>query len=293
MILAVVIIAMTANSVRGQKVIVDQKKVDDLTAKIQECKVKIARNNNDLAKAYDYTSDINKLKSEIDTLNKKSFDTEYGKTLRDASVKGKVEELKTLQKKQNLYTNISWKKTENEALLVQIKKYESEKSRIFDSYVAETSVPKELSRRELKLRKRGLEIGEKDMLLTVETKRENRIENNQAKREDLGFQKMLNATVNADPVNGYEGFVWNLTNYTKVNFTIYSIDDYGKVSLVETVSFLTNPGERKIYNLIPGAYRCVVEYPNAKPKVWTFHVSPQKHYVLGEWTHWSVWKQDS
>ncbi len=291
MILAVVIIAMTASSTFAQKVLVDQNKVDDLTAKIQECKVKIARNNNDLAKAYDYSTDINKLKSEIDTLNKKSFDTEYGKTLRDASVKGKIEELKALQKKQNLYTSLSWKRTENEALLLQIKKYESEKSRIFDTYVAETSVPKELTRLEVKRRERGLKIGEKDMLLTVETKRENRIENNQAKREDLGFQKMLNGTVKADSILGYEGFVWNLTTYSRILFVIRSVDSHGKVSSVETVSFLTSPGQRVTYNLIPGEYHCDVFREGVKTGFWDFSVTPQKHNVLGEWVHWSVQRE--
>lgn len=264
----------------GQKVLVDQRKVDDLDSKIRECNVKIAQYTNDLLQVYDYSGDINRLKKTVDSLNKLTYDTQHGRELRDAKVKGVAEELKMLEKKQKAYVAQSWKISSKEALLTQVKKYEAQKEQLFQGYITDNSVPKELSRREVKLRKNGLSIRHDD-----------RIETNQARLEELGYTKMLNSSVNADSINGYEGYVINLSTRSKITFAIYSIDAYGKRSNVETVSFFTQPGEKKMYNLLPGKYYCLVSCQGSPIGNWTFDVTPQKHYVLGEWCHWSVQRE--
>jgi|GEM_PF-5408982 len=278
--LAVAVIMMAASSSFAQKVLVEQKKTNDLNSKIRECNVKIAQYTNDLDNAYDYSGDIKRSTKQIDSLNKLTYDTQHGRELRDAKVKGIAEELRLLEKKQKTYVRSSWKISAKDALIAQVKKYEAEKEQIFQAYVTDTKVPVELSKREVKLRKNGLEIRHDD-----------RVETNQARLEDLGYKKLANSSVIADSINGYEGIIANITRYDKIEFLIYSVDEAGNRISVEEVAFVTNPGDRLKYNLLPGTYCCEMIFKGKTLTKRIFHSSPQKHYVMGEWTHFGlVWE---
>lgn len=278
--LIILFLVVASSSALSQKNLADKSKVDDLTKKITECKMKISRLNMEMAKINDYSSEVKKIQAEIDSINKIQPLTNYGQTLKSQTLEQKNQELQKVYQKQSRFTSANWKRIEVDSLSARLKRYEREKNRIFETYIADKAIPEELSPREKNRRERGL---------IVETK--NRKEVNQARLEELGFKKMDNSSVKADSINGYEGFVWNLSTRSRITFKIYSVDDYGMVSNVETISFFTSPGERKTHHLLPGNYHCDVFREGYKIGVWDFKVTPQLHYALGEQTHWQVHRE--
>lgn len=280
-LLAVVVIVMTATSVFAQRIVVDKAKVNELTKKISECQSKIDKINIELLSLADYSADIKKSQLEIDSLNKADPQTSYGQNVKKQALNQKNEEMQNLLKKQVEFNSVSYKKVELDSLSSKIKRYENEKTRLFEGYIVDNSVPKELTPREKNRRERGLKI-----------RRADRIETNQARREELGFEKLAASPVKVDSITGgYEGFIWNLSTHSRVTFKVFSVDDYGKVSSVQKISLFTSPGERKTYYLLPGEYYCVVSIGGSKIGDWSFDVTPQLNYVLGEWTHWEVHRE--
>lgn len=234
--LALIILGIIASSAFGQKVLVDQKKVNDLTRKISECKIRLNRLNSELANLVDYSGEVKKINREIDSLNKVSPLTGHGQKLKDLALAQKTKELKQIYKKQSRFSSSSWKQVERDSLAARVKRYENQKNNIFESYITDNSVPKELTPREEDRRERGLNIRKQD-----------RIETNSAKREDLVFNKLKDNPVLGDKY-GFKGFVAN--DYaTPVVFKFTPLDGgESKSPLVAAHSLL----EEK---LIPGIYQ--------------------------------------
>ncbi|MDP3836644.1 MAG: hypothetical protein Q8Q67_00885 [bacterium] len=90
--------------------------------------------------------------------------------------------------------------------------------------------------------------------LTV-TEEKRRKRGNNIRREELGYKKLEATTVNADPVQGYLGLIWNQTRYTPALFVIK--DASGRD--VDKGTFFLQPGESVEAYLLPGQYIGVVK----------------------------------
>lgn len=285
-----VIFMMVATGINAQ-VYNEQNKKEEINSQIRERNVKIAQINHGLSKVDDYSMDIKKLQTDIDNLSKKKFNTEYAETEKNSEIAKKQAEVQVLREKQAPYINASRSLIDRDTLVAQIKRLENQRDNISASYVAYKGVPTELSPREKRRLDRGSEVGTTVRVEKNAAIHEERVENNEARRQEQGYEKMKNGIVNVDPIKGYEGFVQNLSHYSRINFIIYSVDAYDRVSAVETVSFFTSPGEKIKYNLIPGRYHCDVYLKGEKIGEWTSNVTPQQHYALGEWTHWEFHRE--
>ena len=231
-----IILGIIASSAFGQKVLVDQKRVNDLTEKITECKIKLNRLNTELANLIDYSGEIKKINKEIDSLNKVSPLTGYGQKLKDMALEQKTKELKLLFKKQSRFSSSSWKQVERDSLMARVKRYENQKNNIFESYITDNSVPKELTPREEDRRERGLNI-----------ERQTTKQNNIARRENLTFDKLDANPILGDKY-GFKGFISN--DYgTPVIFKFTPLDGGESVSPLVAAHSLV---EQK---LIPGLYQ--------------------------------------
>ncbi len=295
-----VIFLMAASSIFAQRIIADKAKVNDLTIKIKEHQMRIDRFNNDLQDVADYSAEVKKLQSEINAINQGVPQTMGEQRAKDRALKQRTDNLQQLFKKQSKFTSLSWKRVERDTLIARVKRYENEKNRIFETYVTDTKVPKELNPREKNRRERGLKV-------TADTRKEA----NQDTLEKMGIRKLNNSPVKADPINGYEGFVFNLSQDANIQFKIYSTDDNGQKSNVEELSFFTKPGDKVVHKLLPGYYCCVGSIEGKEIGRVNIHVTPQQNWVsakwtrmnrvthkmeevsVAEWTHWYVLREDN
>jgi len=114
------------------------------------------------------------------------------------------------------------------------------------------TVPKEISPREARRRYRSLGVREG----------ESSFEHRDAIR-DMSIQKLESASVEADPVQGYKGLLFNDTKYTKVTFVVKSPTD------IDEISQPLYAGEKREIFLLPGEYE-VYTYVDG------YHVSTKK-----------------
>jgi hypothetical protein len=236
-VLAVIILGMMATiNMFSQTVIADKGKVKDLTQKIRECEIQIERLNHDLSGVVDYSSEINGLKADINTISSAKSANQNEQRAKDSTLTVKRYELGQLQEKQKAFAPLEWKKVKRDALAVQLKKYTEEKNRLFDQYVANTNVPKELTPREERRRLRGLHIT-----------REDRVETNITRREELTFKKYESNPVIGDK-QGFMGIIAN-------DYSVPLIFKFEPLDGGESISPLVKARTMEEHKLIPGKYR--------------------------------------
>ncbi|MFA5131659.1 MAG: hypothetical protein WC467_04600 [Patescibacteria group bacterium] len=238
----IISMVMLGSAVFAQNTISDQKKIDDINAAIREKQATIARIDSRLVNLVDYSAGIKKATLEIDSIESEKPETETGRKLQKIEVKQKMTALNVLLKKQKTFSKYSGKKVERDALAAQIIKLEAEKNAIFQAYITDTKVPTELSPKELRMRDRGFDARHQDL----NANREERIEYNSAKREDLTFRKLENNPVYGDS-SGFMGIISN-QYFVPVIFRFKSLDGG------ENKELLIGPGKIIEEKLIPGTY---------------------------------------
>ncbi len=238
----IVSVVMLGSAVFAQNTIVDNKKIDDINQTIREKQATIARIDSRLINLVDYSAAIKAVTFELDSLLVNKPETEMGRKLQKVEVSQKTKALNLLLKKQKTFSKYSVQKVDRDALTLQIAQLEAQKNAIFQAYVVDTKVPKELSPKELRRRDRGFDARHQDLTAN----REERIETNSAKREDLTFRKLENNPVYGDS-SGFMGIISN-QYFAPVIFRFRSLDGG------ENKDLLLGPGKVVEEKLIPGTY---------------------------------------
>ncbi len=145
------------------------------------------------------------------------------------------------QKKANKF-NLQELNAKREKVLARIAELEADKRVITDCQIGEATnqiVPRELKTTEASRRHRANKL---------------RTEEIQFEKQKLGLAKLYSTPVDADPIKGYKGLIWNQTRHTKAYF--YIRDASGRN--VDGASVFLQPGEKKEVYLLPGQYLGVV-----------------------------------
>jgi hypothetical protein len=164
---------------------------------------------------------------------------QYGpQELERKALEGRIDGLRRclVARQRSLATNY----VDGEDVQKDLERLQEQKRVLEEDFIAqaiEQSVPKEIAPREARRRHRSL--GVRDGESSFEHK---------DKLRDLSIQKLENASVEADPVLGYKGILFNDTRYTKVTFAIKSEE-----GLDEVYQPLYAKESREIY-LLPGKY---------------------------------------
>lgn len=259
---------------------VDKKKISDLNSKITECQVKIDAYDLEFLSLVDYSTEIQKLESEADSLNASFPKTEYAKNIKKNALR-ENETLKTkLLKRQAKYDLAKSKRTDRDQLVLDVRIYETQKKQLFANYISDKTIPTELSR-----------YKENRLLRDIEVIKANRIENTEATYAELDIKKLNSQTVLADSVKGYQGIVQNLSVRSRIKFDVFRVDNKGKQSERAVASYMTYPGYRKNMFLLPGKYMVIMYREGERLDEHIFSVTAQKYDYMGEQTHWFLLRE--
>ena len=124
----------------------------------------------------------------------------------------------------------------------------------------------------------------------ITAQRVQRIESTEAKYAELDFRRLQSQPVMADSAKGYEGRLFNLSRWENVQFQIYRLDKYGKITSTRPISSIVAPGQQITKYLLPGEYLCIVYVRGRKEGENILRVSSELTDVFGEQMHWyAVW----
>lgn len=281
LILTVIIMSMIVSSgaVFAQNTRADQQKIDDIAYAISQKRAEIARIDARLINLVDYSAAIKAVSFEIDSLLLSKPETETGQKLQKIEVNQKMSALNVLLKKQKTFGKYAGKKVERDALTVQIAQLETQKNAIFQTYITDTKVPKELSPKELRMRDRGFDARHQDLTAN----REERIESYSAKSAGLTFQKLKNNPVLGDTLS-LKGIISN-QYVVPVAFKFTPLDGG------ESKTLLVGPGKVIEESLVPGKYQ--VTFWNGGRQIGqpsTFTVNAVVTSYDGAPCHWWVYQ---
>ena len=233
MILMVAIVASV--SAFAQMSSTDKEKIHALDKEISQLQKLIDVRNSELINLIDYTKEIKLSGIELDSLKLSSPKTVYGLKLKDQSLKEKNEFLKSLKKRQAKFEMEKWKFEDVKTLGSSLESYKVTKESILQHYLASSETPKELGCAQERRLYRGLTYSH-----------DNRIETNEARREDLTFQKLKKNPLIGDSL-GLMGIIVNKF-YLPISFKFTSLDGG------ENKSILVGPGKMVKEKLITGNY---------------------------------------
>lgn len=275
-------IAMVAivNGAFSQMTRGDREKIAELNKKISESRYKIGKYEARLINLNDYSSDIQKLKIEADSLNRLSPETSYGKDLKKQAVRENKERLSRLLVQQKNFQAWSPKVVERDSLLAKIQRYELQKDQISESYVANNDLPAEMSNCEEHRRLNSLNVS-----------REQRLENTEEIYTEMDIKKLASQSVRADSTKGYFGIIHNLSIRSRIKFDIYRINVNGVKAERASASFATNPGDKRNAYLLPGKYIAYAFQNGNVIGQEIFHVNSESYDYFGEQAHFYLFRE--
>ena len=230
-----------ATSVFAQMSTPDNNKVRALDKEINRLEKVIGDRNKEMVNLSDYSTLIKKEQVSLDSLRALDPKTAYGLKLKDKAVKDKSDFLNALVKKQNKFESESWKFKEIKSLSAQLVEYKSDREVIFQNYIADSGTQKELGCVQTKRLFRGLAVRHAD-----------RIETNEARREELTFDKLKQNPVYGDSL-GLSVIIAN-KYWMPITFQFTPMDGG------ESKSILVYPGKVIKKMFVPGKY--LVSYLN-------------------------------
>ena len=177
------------------------------------------------------------------------------------------------QKKANKF-NLQELNAKRENVLARISELEADKRAINDGRIneaVEQIVPRELKSTEASRRHRANRL---------------RAEEIQLEKQKLGLAKMYSTPVDADPIKGYKGLIWNQTRHTKAYF--YIRDASGRD--IDGASVFLQPGEKKEAYLLPGQYLGIVYVDGKVSGTASVYSQVNPTTVNGKEYHWFLTK---
>jgi hypothetical protein len=213
----------------------DKAKVSFLNKEIGRLQRLIDARNFELVNLIDYTKEIKLAEVEIDSLKSSSPKTVYGLKFKGQALKERAEFLKSLKKKQVEFEMKKWKIEDTKTLSLSLDDYKASRESILQRCLSDSETPKELGC-----------IQEKRLYRGLEYKHADRVETNEARRENLTFEKLKKNSIIGDSL-GLMGIIIN-KYYVPITFKFTSLDGG------ENKSILVGPGKVIQWKLITGNY---------------------------------------
>jgi|GEM_PF-2345251 len=280
---AVIVMAAISNPVFAQMSKLQKSQLDLLEKNINKAKIEVARIDNQLIGLSDRSAEVKKLQAEVDSLNKATPQTEYGRNLKRQALKIKSAELEQVQKLQREYVAKNQIGKRNQ-LLANISEWEAQRKKIIDSFAATispysitTGLPEQMTRRTAR------QYGNSGNVANARL--DFQIKSDQAEMSKI---KMANTPTIADSINGYQGVLWNLSAREILDFQVFSIDPNGKLNRIDQTGGFLRPNQKIVAYLLPGNYICKVYCRGVNFYNHNFSVTPRTYWALDSWEHWGV-----